>query len=331
MKARTLFFAVLLLLSAGMQTAWAQKVVLYKTNNQVVEYEVSELDSIVFVEAEAILVQQIVLSETSLALQPNDMRFLTAIVLPENAQNKVVTWQSSDINVAEVNQNGRVIANANGTCVITCSATDGSGVKAECQVTIGGATPNEHEWVDLGLPSGTLWATCNVGASKPEEYGDYFAWGETEPKSDYNWSTYDTYNGGYTFKKYNLNGGLTELQPADDAATANWGSNWQMPSRDQMDELLSKNYTTLEWTQLNGVNGRKITSKSNGNSIFLPAAGYRDDTTLYCAGSDGDYWSRSLNLYDDSYASCLLFGSNHWNCSDWNSRYYGLSVRPVCP
>ena len=134
---RNSILAALLLLVAGLQTAWAQKVLLYKTNSQTVEYQVSELDSIVFVEAEAKLVQQIVLSETSLSLQPNDMRFLTATVLPENAQNKVVAWQSSDTNVAEVNQSGKVIANANGTCVITCRATDGSGVKATCQVTVG--------------------------------------------------------------------------------------------------------------------------------------------------------------------------------------------------
>ena len=87
--------------------------------------------------------------------------------------------------------------------------------------------PEGHEWVDLGLPSGTKWATCNVGASKPEEYGDYFAWGETKPKSTYDWRTYfDTDDVGKTFKKYNINGGLTELQPEDDAATANWGSGW---------------------------------------------------------------------------------------------------------
>ena len=329
---RNSILAALLLLVAGLQTAWAQKVLLYKTNSQTVEYQVSELDSIVFVEAEAKLVQQIVLSETSLSLQPNDMRFLTATVLPENAQNKVVAWQSSDTNVAEVNQSGKVIANANGTCVITCRATDGSGVKATCQVTVGSSGQQDnHEYVDLGLPSGTKWATGNVGASKPEEYGDYFAWGETTPKNTYNWSTYfDTDDGGSTFKKYNNNGGLTELLPEDDAATANWGSGWQMPSSDQIKELCNSSYTTSEWTQLNGVNGRKVTSKSNGNSIFLPAAGSCDAYGLGRAGSNGIYWSSSLYPYDCSYACNLFFSSGDWGLYR-NYRYYGQSVRPVLP
>ena len=177
---RNSILAALLLLVAGLQTAWGQKVVLYKSNSQVVEYEVSELDSIVFVEADTKLVRQIVLSETSLALQPNDMRFLTATVLPESAQNKVVAWQSSDNDVAEVNQSGRVTAKTVGTCTITCAATDGSDVKATCQVRVYidmSGTINGRDFVDLGLPSGTLWATSNVGANKPEEFGDYFAWG----------------------------------------------------------------------------------------------------------------------------------------------------------
>ena len=333
---RNSILAALLLLVAGLQTAWAQKVLLYKTNSQTVEYQVSELDSIVFVEAEVKLVQQIVLSETSLALQPNEMRFLTATVLPENAQNKVVVWESSDNRVAEVNSTGRVTAKASGTCTITCSATDGSGVKAECQVTV--KKPDTMEYVDLGLPSGTMWATCNVGASKPEEYGDYFAWGETTTKSYHDWSTYKWCNGSETTmtkyctrSDYGYNGftdNLTELQPEDDAATANWGSGWQMPSFDQIEELLNSIYTTTEWTQVNGVNGRKVTSESNGNSIFLPAAGYRWDDELYRAGDDGYYWSRSLDPDLGYYACYLHFNSGYWYW-DGNSHSYGQSVRAV--
>ena len=185
----------------------------------------------------------------------------------------------------------------------------------------------EHEYVDLGLPSGTLWATCNIGANSPEEYGDYLAWGETTTKSDYNWSTYFDTDNGSSFKKYNSNGGLTELQPTDDAATANWGSDWQMPSLAQIQELCSSN-TTTEWTQVNGVNGRKITSKSNGNSIFLPVAGYRYGTSLYSAGSYGYYWSRSLYAGDAYNAYYLYFLSDYigWN---YGYRRFGQSVRPV--
>ena len=199
--------------------------------------------------------------------------------------------------------------------------------------------PEGHEWVDLGLPSGTKWATCNVGASKPEEYGDYFAWGETITKSTYDWSTYKWCNGSSktmtkycTLSNYGYNGftdNLTELQPADDAATANWGSGWQMPSLAQIKELYNSSYTTTEWTQVNGVNGRKVTSKSNGNSIFLPAAGFRNGMSIDYAGSYGHYWSRLLNTsYPDITYGGLHFYSGNIDWSNY-SRYCGQSVRPV--
>ena len=124
-----------------------------------------------------------------------------------------------------------------------------------------------HEYVDLGLPSGTLWATYNVGANSPEEYGDYFAWGETQPKDTYTWSTYQYANGGSPWgnpnltkycanSQYGYNGyvdDLTILLPEDDAATANWGSNWRMPTQEEWWELGSN--TTHTWTTQNGVNG----------------------------------------------------------------------------
>ena len=196
----------------------------------------------------------------------------------------------------------------------------------------------EHEYVDLGLPSGTLWATCNVGADSPEDYGDYFAWGETTTKSNYWWSTYKWCNGSSnTLTKYcrqsdyGYNGftdTLTELLPEDDAATANWGSDWQMPSREQCEELINSSYTTTEWTTQNGVDGRKITSKSNGNSIFLPAAGCWDDTILRYVGSGGYYWSRSLSTSDSGCAYRLYFYSDGPGAAG-SGRIWGLSVRPV--
>ena len=289
------------------------------------------------------LVTGITLSETSIRLQVDESKRLTATVEPADADNPAVTWESSDDAVAEVNSSGRVTANAKGTCVITCSATDGSGVKAECQVRVvkdNSGTINGREYVDLDLPSGTLWATCNVGANSPEEYGYYFAWGETEPKDTYNWSTYKWCNGSSntmtkycTHSEYGYNGftdGKTELDPEDDAATKNWGSGWRMPSVNQTQELCNSNYTTSEWTTQNGVNGRKITSKSNGNSIFLPAAGYRWYDELYFAGSTGFFWSSSLYPRYDYYAYYLFFDSGYcdWNNYDYN-RYDGLSVRAV--
>ena len=192
----------------------------------------------------------------------------------------------------------------------------------------------DHEYVDLGLPSGTLWATCNVGASKPEEYGDYFAWGETQTREKYSWDDYKW--GGLLYSpltKYCIHSGLgtvdnrTELLPEDDAATANWGSSWRTPSSAQINELCNPSYTTTEWTALNGVNGLKITSKKNGKSLFLPAAG-ECNLVLGFVGAHGYYWSRSLFPEGSCWAYNLNFYTNVVDCSG-DDRMYGRSVRPI--
>ena len=202
----------------------------------------------------------------------------------------------------------------------------------------GDATENKdtHEYVDLGLPSGTLWATCNVGASKPEEYGNYFAWGETQPKTTCSWSTYkyckgtkDTMTKYCTSKTYGTVDNKTELEAMDDAATANWGKNWQMPSKEQFEELINSRYTTTTWISLPGCRGCMIVSKSNGNRIILPAAGVRHDLMLPSwAGSIGYYWSRSLDASGTSNVYGLWLGDEPSTYSD-PDRYYGQSVRPV--
>ena len=277
-----------------------------------------------------VAVSNIELSETELSVKVGETIQLSATVRPWYSTNKKIQWESSNTDVATVDQSGKVTLVANGTCTITCSATDGSGVTAECQVLV-----DTHKYVDLGLPSGTLWAACNVGANSPEEYGDYFAWGETEPKNDYRWSTYKYCKGLYsTMTKYctsSSDGSVdnkTELEPSDDAATVNWGSGWQMPSYEQFDELFYSSYTTTTWTTLNDISGMKITSKGNGNSIFLPAAGYPGVTSLNDAGSDGYYWSRSLRTSYSKNAYYLRFYSSYIYTKDIN-RYYGRSVRPV--
>lgn len=199
--------------------------------------------------------------------------------------------------------------------------------------------PDEHDWVDLGLPSGTLWATCNVGAENPEDYGDYFAWGETigynGGKTTFNGVTYKYARGtSDTLTKYCTDSskgtvdGKTELDPEDDAATANWGSNWQIPSYEQCEELLDESYTYSTWTTQNGVDGRLITSKINMKTIFLPAAGFRRDTSLLTAGRFGYYWSRSLGTDDSQDGRVLDFSSGSVN-TYYSSRYFGQSVRPV--
>ena len=192
-----------------------------------------------------------------------------------------------------------------------------------------------HEYVDLGLS--VKWATCNVGANKPEEYGDYFAWGETQPKSTYNWSTYKYCNGSLTsLTKYCTNSSYgtvdnkTILDAADDAARANWGGSWRMPTDAELTEL--REQCTWTWTTQNGVYGYKVTSKKSGytnKSIFLPAAGYRNDSSLYSAGSYGSYWSSSLDTGYPYYAWGVYFNSDDVS-RGYGNRYYGFSVRPVC-
>ena len=214
----------------------------------------------------------------------------------------------------------------------------------------GGDTPSTEDYVDLGLPSGIKWATKNLGASKPSDYGDYYAWGETEPKPNacYLWTNYKWMQTGqsdwkyitkYTFADgktegiwYDSDGtfigdGKTILFPPDDAATAKLGSPWRMPTLDEIKELLD--YCTWTWTTQDGKNGYEVKG-TNGNSIFLPAAGYRNSSGLIDAGSRGDYWSSSLTPSLSGYAHYLYFDSG---VHDWHGyyRYCGFTVRPVRP
>ena len=194
---------------------------------------------------------------------------------------------------------------------------------------------NNHEYVDLGLPSGLKWATCNVGANSPEEYGDYFAWGEVEPKTTYDWSTYkycvDNYDNltkycnNSSYGKDGFTDNKTVLDPEDDAAAVNWGGAWRMPTKAEQDEL--RNNCTWDWTTQNGVNGYKVTGP-NGNSIFLPAAGGMREGNLYDDGSWGYYWSSSLGTdYPDGAYGVFFFSDGvDWGCY---YRYYGFTVRPV--
>ena len=189
-----------------------------------------------------------------------------------------------------------------------------------------------HDYVDLGLPSGTLWATMNIGATAPEEYGDYFAWGEIEPKESYNWTTYKWCNGSWnSMIKYGVMSSFgvvdnkTVLDPEDDAATMNWGSEWCMPTKEQQDEL--RNNCTREWTTINGVKGCLLTSNINQATLFLPAAGYIWNSTVSSGGSCGFYWSRNLKTTGAGSHS-LFFSSNSMSITDY-SRGYGQSVRAV--
>ena len=185
---------------------------------------------------------------------------------------------------------------------------------------------NGHEYVDLGLPSGLKWATCNVGASSPEDYGNYYAWGEVTTKSTYDTGNSETY--GLSISQLQSQGyidGEGNLTPSHDAATANWGGSWRMPTRTEQQELL--NNCTWTWCIKNGKNGYKVTGP-NGNSIFLPAAGYRNGSSLYYAGSYGGYWS-STPREDSSDDAWNLYFTSSVQYMNYGHRYYGRSVRPV--
>lgn len=192
---------------------------------------------------------------------------------------------------------------------------------------------NGHDYVDLGLPSGTLWATCNIGAASPEEYGDYFAWGETEPKTTYDWENYKYNNGDECqLTKYCNNSAegyngftdtLTMLQPNDDAATVNWGYGWSMPTKEQWEELIDNTSGTV--TRWNGVRGNLFTA-TNGNSIFLPYACHYEESGFISKPKVSYYWSSSLN--EELCGFALYFWD--WLINEASYRSEGLSVRPVC-
>ena len=242
------------------------------------------------------------------------------------------------VNIADVNAVINIILGGSGN-------TAAADVNGDHQVNIidlnaiiniilgGGASQDNHEYVDLGLPSGTLWATCNIGANNPEDYGDYFAWGETATKDVYNWETYKWCNNGeprQTTKycsdsAYGYNGftdGKTELDPQDDAAYVKWGPKWRTPSKAQQDEL--REQCTWTWVTQNGVDGRLVTGP-NGNTLFLPATGFRSEAS-HDQGSYGNYWSRTT---DFAYFAYYLYFTSPNVAFDRYYRSLGRTIRAV--
>ena len=191
---------------------------------------------------------------------------------------------------------------------------------------------NGHEYVELGLS--VKWATYNVGATAPEEYGDYFAWGETTAKTTYNWSTYKYSEGSeITLTKYcsdpqyGIVDKKSSLELTDDVARVNWEGRWRMPTLSEWDELRSN--CIWRWTTHNGVKGYEVISRKNGNIIFLPATGVRNDDDFRDTGSNGNYWSSLLLPGSGYYAYGLSFCSSSVDFFT-NYRSYGRSVRAVC-
>jgi Bacterial surface proteins containing Ig-like domains len=295
-------------------------------------------------------VEVVSLDKTELVLDVGETTVLVATVFPANATNANVIWSSSDESVATVSSTGAVTGVAAGSAVITVTTSDG-GKTATCNVTVK-ETPSSSvtvpEAIDLGLPSGIKWASFNLGATKPEEFGDYYAWGETEPyyvsqnplvwkegkDAGYDWASYSLCMGDSNtltkyclYPSYGFNGFVDEktvLDPEDDAAYVNLGGNWKIPTDDEWTELREK--CTWEWTSMNGVKGRKVIGL-NGNSIFLPIAGYRHGTNIYDAPYCGWYWSSTLYSYPGS-AYHVHFSSESVT-KNHDIRHAGYSIRPV--
>lgn len=272
-------------------------------------------------------VSEVSLSKTLLELKERESEQLNAMVLPVNATDKRVTWCTSDASIAIVSD-GKVTAVKAGEAVITAKVGEKS---ATCKVVVKKTIPSGA--VDLGLS--VYWASCNIGAITPEEYGDYYAWGETEPKEDYSWSTYKFGTGSSgPFSKYNTKESYgpvddkTVLGPEDDVASVKLGGTWRMPTDAEWTELRTE--CAWDWTSDyngTGIKGRIIIAK-NGNSIFLPAAGYRLDADLYNASNGVDYWSSSLYTAGPYGAWYVHFGPNS-SYNDRGYRYYGYTIRPV--
>lgn len=202
-----------------------------------------------------------------------------------------------------------------------------------CEKDESSNSSNGHEYVDLGLS--VKWATCNVGADSPEDYGDYFAWGETQPKSyywedSYKWFDYkQNYLTKYcTDSDYGTVDNKTVLELTDDAANANWGGSWRMPTNAEQIELVEK--CTWTWGKKKGINGCTVTGP-NGNSIFIPATGYRYQSDLVLLSSLGYYWSNSLSSQKSHYVDMLCFFPEGAGYDYFDNRTVGLPVRPVLP
>ena len=184
---------------------------------------------------------------------------------------------------------------------------------------------NHPHMIDLGLPSKTKWACCNVDADKPEDKGGYFSWGETNEKATYNWTTYTLCEGSPSTCQ-NIGSEISGKQY--DVAHVKWGGSWRMPTFNQLKELLDN--CTYEWTTYNGVNGGKFTSKKNGASIFLPAAGNRWGDYPNYVGSTGYLWT---STQIPSYAHSAYFLEFNSDGAKWGNgnygRSFGLNIRPV--
>ena len=279
----------------------------------------------------SIPVESVSLNKTELEMTVGQQFQLVATVLPENATNKEVVWSSSvQSSKLYLDANGMVSALAECEATVTVRCKANAYISASCKVTVtgsGSGSGSDEEVVDLGLPSGLKWRGWNVGASKPEDYGNYYAWGETGVKTSYTWSNYKyghSQNG--EFSKYDTGpyaDNKTVLDSEDDAASVNLGNGWRTPKFKEWKELREK--CTWKWTTRNGVNGMQVTGP-NSKSIFLPAAGWYE-SSIKNRGSYGSYWAATLGGVQGM-ADAVDFISSGFDVAVV-ARCDGKSIRPV--
>lgn len=273
-------------------------------------------------------VTSVELNKTTLELVEGESETLVVTVKPDDATDKTVTWSTSDKTIATV-ENGKVTAVKEGEATITAKAGEKT---ATCSVKV----EIKMNAVDLGLS--VKWADCNLGAGKPEDYGDYYAWGETETyysslnplkwkegKTGYNWDSYK-WSDGQNVTKYCEADEKTVLEPTDDAVHVQLGGKWRMPTIAEWRELFDK--CTWSWTTQNGINGYLVVA-SNGNSIFLPASGWRNGMGHDGLGVHGSYWSSSISSIRWSNALSMSFANSARGAGSSCDRSQGQSVRPV--
>ena len=289
--------------------------------------------------------ESVTLNITSATIYVGDQLQLEATVHPSNAVRKGVRWTSNgSFSTLGFDQNGLVTANDyyNDPSqpeykVVTLTATTYNGKSASCVLTI---ERPPFEAVDMGLPSGKKWANMNVGALDPHRYGSYYAWGEKSPKSSgtaYNWSTYLYGTSQSNLTKYNSTDGIGVLQQTDDVARSYHGSPWRVPTVKEWKELFNASYTTWTWVSRYSLNnmdfcGYVVTSKSNGNSIFIPAGGYKSEKNTYDKGTIGYYMTAdvmSAGVYPYAYCYYFQLGGASDRLDRPEYRCYGFTVRAI--
>lgn len=258
---------------------------------------------------------------------------LDVTILPENASDKQLSWNSSNEDVAIV-EKGSITAKREGKTVVTATSSNGRTASLDVYVN---AIKNGQYCVDLGLS--VMWATFNVGAYSRDNYGDLFAWGETETKTDFRWQTYKycqyqpysdlLFTKYVNSSKYGTVDSKTVLDYSDDVVAVSWGGGWRMPTAEELQELADN--CSFTWVEIGETKGVLLTSKVKGyqdKSVFFPASGSNDGGYYGGKNSTGYYWSKSLSGITTD-AKCAYFTSTSQKFSDFNTRYRGHAVRGV--